>query len=500
GSYEGGNIDAVSMVNLKPSVRIPLISYPQRGGKLSVNFFIQYDSPILQPHATCDLTSPFTCHQAWYTTNGGTPLNIYSDAFPYLTCPSCNGAITSQPYVIQEQNGAKHQMGALASGKWLSLDATGYLYDHTNGIVTNREGTRFTWLPQTGSANGYYLPKIEDANGNLITTNASPATGIVTQITDTMGRSIPLPSGLPATDTTGCTGALPVAAAYLWSPPGLSGGTSPFKICYASISSNFQPPNCTAPTCTGLQGSGQALQSIVLPSGAAWTFQYDNGGLGQLTKIIFPTGGSITYTWNLWTSACVGPPDHSWYPYALSVASRTISANDGAGSPTYVYSQSTGTYSVITKGTDPLGNDSVHTETSLGGSASINSCSYYETELDEYQNSQTSGTLLKKTVTTYHYDTNPFGTPFNGTQTMINVIPTNVTITDVPSGKVTQTTSVPDSGVPMYNGNQAAGANILYGDILSRTDYDFGNGSPGPALRKTVKTYMALSGPNSSSY
>src|SRR5215475_9371009 len=227
GSYEGGNIDAVSMVNLKPSVRIPLISYPQRGGKLSVNFFIQYDSPILQPHATCDLTSPFTCHQAWYTTNGGTPLNIYSDAFPYLTCPSCNGAITSQPYVIQEQNGAKHQMGALASGKWLSLDATGYLYDHTNGIVTNREGTRFTWLPQTGSANGYYLPKIEDANGNLITTNASPATGIVTQITDTMGRSIPLPSGLPATDTTGCTGALPVAAAYLWSPPGLSGGTSP---------------------------------------------------------------------------------------------------------------------------------------------------------------------------------------------------------------------------------------------------------------------------------
>ncbi len=35
GAYEGGNLDNVSMTTGNLNVRIPLISYPQRGGKLA---------------------------------------------------------------------------------------------------------------------------------------------------------------------------------------------------------------------------------------------------------------------------------------------------------------------------------------------------------------------------------------------------------------------------------------------------------------------------------
>ena len=35
---------------------------------------------------------------------------------------------------------------------------------------------------------------------------------------------------------------------------------------------------------------------------------------------------------------------------------------------------------------------------------------------------------------------------------------------------------------------------------MNQSDYDYGTGAPGSLLRTTTKTYMALSGPNASSY
>jgi len=42
GSYHGGNIDTVSLFNGQLSLDIPLISYPQRGGKLKLEFHLTY--------------------------------------------------------------------------------------------------------------------------------------------------------------------------------------------------------------------------------------------------------------------------------------------------------------------------------------------------------------------------------------------------------------------------------------------------------------------------
>ncbi|MGB9244447.1 MAG: hypothetical protein WCC03_13920, partial [Candidatus Acidiferrales bacterium] len=57
------------------------------------------------------------------------------------------------------------------------MDATGYAYNPTTSVLTDREGTRYTM----GSAY-----KIEDVNGNEITQTT-------TGWTDTLGRTIPNP-------------------------------------------------------------------------------------------------------------------------------------------------------------------------------------------------------------------------------------------------------------------------------------------------------------------
>ena len=45
GTFHGGDIDQVSMVNGKLTLNIPLVSYPQRGGKLHAGFSLIYHNP-----------------------------------------------------------------------------------------------------------------------------------------------------------------------------------------------------------------------------------------------------------------------------------------------------------------------------------------------------------------------------------------------------------------------------------------------------------------------
>lgn len=72
GSYEGGDIDSVSMVNGSLTLHMPLISYPQRGGKLRVGFSLIYANPMLQPWAVCN---PYahTCSSSGYNVVYGAP-------------------------------------------------------------------------------------------------------------------------------------------------------------------------------------------------------------------------------------------------------------------------------------------------------------------------------------------------------------------------------------------------------------------------------------------
>src|SRR5262249_32791068 len=148
-----------------------------------------------------------------------------------------------------------------------------------------------------------------DANGNRITWQQPGNLDVTTGYTDTMGRNIPsllgnwaagfeqylnagtVVGGSPG-DTTGCTGPLPIMYAFTWNPPGPNGGTYPIKFCYVDVVETLptypdpnHPGTNIPPAAADTAIFGGVLQSIVLPNGTAWTFEYTNDGPRDLAKI-----------------------------------------------------------------------------------------------------------------------------------------------------------------------------------------------------------------------
>ena len=148
------------------------------------------------------------------------------------------------------------------------------------------------------------------------------------------------------------------------------------------------------------------LQSAVIPSGDYWGFVYDAcpstafaggcipepGKAGNLVQIRYPTGAKVVYTydkiyrWPKWT-------DPSYY---YGVTSRIeYDVNKNARTTTYSYAKLTDTIFTTTV-TDGMQNDVVHTFTDLAKTKQA-----YETEVDYYQGSATTGKLLKSVSMKY---------------------------------------------------------------------------------------------------
>ena len=589
GSYDGGNLDSVNLANGSLSLHIPLISYPQRGGKLNVGFSIAYSNPTIGflngQRPNCPVPNePSLCYPSngtyifesntdayflgeygvsvvpnfipsimpnLYVPNGGgcQPLgNSGVTGFHFTTTgsiipilnPSYDG--TGDPhgscgqiaqvadYTVTEADGAAHHLGATGtqtiggqgstppvSAQWFARDTSGYFLDVPSATLTDREGTRYlsSQLSYTSANNPpmccLSINAMEDINGNRVITNfaGTPSTGqSYASWNDTLGRVIPAPdpSGTTSTDSTGCTGTLATAFAYVWSLPGLNGGTYPVKFCYATPTVTLNPPDCASAAtgfCISSTETLGLLQSIVLPNATAWTFNYDSNGC--LSKITLPTGGSISYTWTLTVAGTGAKAFAVFETYRWAVSSRTV--DDGSGSATaqstwhYTLSNNTGGYVVVT---DPLNNDTVHHFTSQV--AYVNGQAYpnyqmYETETDQYAQSSSAGTLLKTTATAYSFAPDPYSKLYAG-QVLMNLVPASITTTDVQSGLSSTTTFAYDAGIPM--GTHPAGVipNAIVGNVIQKNEYDFSSSPtvPGTLLRQTNMAYMAASGPNAPSY
>jgi len=491
GAFHGGDIDQVSLSSGKLILNIPLLSYPQRGGKINLGYGLRWQNltpdvsqVCYQTSDTCSLggdrsvgaeypgTLVFLDNLAW-SAGGGTSPTLYG-----------NFANAISP------DGSLHQM-VWTGSTFESIDATGLLYNFNTATLQDSEGVRYVYA----NTNGGSPIKIEDPNGNFV--NAT-STGWL----DTLGRSINSPShATSTTNFSGCTGTNAVNSASIWTVPGPNGGTETFKFCFANYSYSFSFLLCGGGYCNNIPiaGSLSMLQSVVLPNNAAWTFQYDPA-YAALSQITLPTGGTISYTWGLTVAPCTrsvttNRSDESTTTQenlVLAVASRTVNANDGTGNHTWTYSSG--------KITDPLGNDSVHVMTGLAGTGSL-----YETQAQYYQGSSSTGTLLRTVNTDYTWNANPFlqpGPPFPPTSctSVVNVVPIRVTMS-WPNGQTSKEETDYDSGfmyVPYSYGTPSTVGS--YGRVIARRNYDYGSGSPGPLLRQTNTAYMALSGPNASSY
>jgi RHS repeat-associated protein len=568
GSYNGGNIDTTNLMNGNLSLDIPLISYPQRGGKLRLDFSLHYvnlgtyaDNPCVSFGSSC-LSGPNFQHGFYIMEKGmpeptGPPMSTEE-------CPEGGGTcIVLDSESIELSDGSIHTMGPTSASTWKTVDGSAIRLDiagtssNPSYPIKDSNGLQYTGptsgsVPPNGHAFNAYVPVEElpslrqDTNGNQI--SYSPWSGYV----DTLGRTIPVPpvpiptpimsltvngsttvystscpgltgtgssSGDGITETytycelgatqnfSGCSGPLAISLATIWNAPTPNGGTSPIKFCFVEISETLPyTPSCIVSPCNPQTYNTSALQSVVLPNGTTWTFQYTSDGNADLADVTFPTGGTLSYTW---TSASPGPSLHL-VNYPRTVVTRTLNPNDGvdpSGTWTYSYSNNWSACSsnvlqctTTTQATDPSGNASVHTFTNFGY------FSYFETQAQHFQGSSTSGTLLKTVNTSYSSFVGPtIGFSGETQWTWSTAFPTTIT-TIWANGQESQVQHAYDSSLVLYNPTFTTSGSFYissttyaepYGKELTRSEYDYGSGAPGSLLRTTTTSYLAL---NNSSY
>jgi RHS repeat-associated protein len=477
GSFHGSDVDQVNLASGHLEVRIPLVRFPQRGGKLALSFSVRLRAAIWNRTLDCS-TKP--CTTTWAVNGqppypgatgppaGGPPvLQVGADQAPpqFLLFPT-GGAFygpdrAQHPYVAV--SGASNEETLDASG--ISFIFPGFDPESTPAM-TLPDGTH-TIPPGTSPGSSGTI--FEDTSGNQITFNSA-------SITDTMGRTISYPTiPVPTSDFSGCTGELATASATVWNVPGTNGSTNTFKFCNALVhvfaglllsedQYHLEP-----------DGDFSVLQSIILPDGTAWTFGYSQPNAqgvnwGDLVKITNPTGGTISYTWNHITG-CVNPSN--LVSMSAAVATRTVDANDGTGAHQWQYSGFGGRAIV----TDPLLKDTAHTFSDLGG------CSLYET-LTQYYDGPQSGTPIKTLKTEYATaESNPI-VARGMTPTVKNVVPTRVTTTWA-NGNVSKIETDYDAGF-----NVGTGGHGIYGKPIAVRIYDYGKQNPGPLLTNTVTSYQ----------
>ena len=477
GSYQAGDIDIVNTATGKLHVHIPLLSYPQLGGRLHLNYFIDYDSSSY----SCQMIS----NHNYCTQNSTVGAWVKDDAIPHGTSTiftTDNGSIYEGTLSsIVDPEGASHRMGALPSvsgytTQLRALDASGYYMTYnsnwTSSSIYDSSGNAFT-----ASSSGAVLT---DTIGNYITLNVG------NDIVDTIGRQIPTP---PSNESTqGCK---------QWTVPAPNNELVPYTLCY-----EFQVGTSNL----------YLLTKVQLPNNTSYTFTYQTTTLTypvlmsitDLIQIGLPTGGTISYTWNTVGSECNIENGWRW------VQTRTV--NDGVDQPwtwNYSFGQSgSGATFIIV---DPLNNQAKHTSTELQNSqGTYEPCSLYETQ---YVQQDSSGHTLK-TVTTSYQAIDDDGRNYVGYD-VLSVVPTQVATTlnsgSSPQTVTTKLYSTPafsfcdlasSPQYPLFEGGCTSGqqsTQALYIGNPSNVcvnDYGAGSGCTSSTLQKASYSYLAFQNGN----
>ncbi|HET6933105.1 MAG TPA: RHS repeat-associated core domain-containing protein [Candidatus Acidoferrum sp.] len=476
GSYQHGNIDSVSLTNGNVMLHIPLVSYPQRGSKLSLGFFIRYNNKGWHIYKGSGSS-------VWQYSSGA--VDVVSDRYVYPTATTVTGPLrdgsggkyTFTYYNVLTADASSHEIVGPES-----IDASGIQYNGT--VVVDRDGVRYTY-PSSNNITA------TDPNGNQIIQNTSGWT-------DTLGRVIPgsvptdgtygtfnlnkITPGVPSTTATCPSG---TASARAWNLPAFNGGTAVIKLCYADFA--FQ----TSFGLTGVNeasGSYRLLKAVVLPNLTTWTFNYNS--YLDLTSITFPTGGTLTYVWtNL--SLISGS-------MSRAVTSRTLNANDGTGNHVWNYQWNLsvgGNSANVDVVTDPAGNDT-----------EVVRCGGYACQTLSYSGPYSTGALLKTVVSAYSTQRDPLWDYTHNPAGANSVLLSQTTTW--PGGKTNQTVSTFDSGFnysvvdytvppdPVTGDWQYITGNGYYGLQVHQNFYDYGTNAPGPLLKQTSTSYQWQSDSN----
>ena len=476
-SSGGGPFDVVDLGNLNVHMTVPILHKAGRGMPFSAD--LGYDSSIWTPTSVQGvLTWVPSATFGWITQT--------QVEWGYLTAPVASGSAPCNPPTDMSQNnftvygvwtyhdrlGVSHPFGVqtvVDPETWCSttpkppsvsgapaLDDSGYILN-ANGAsatVTTRSGQVLTVPINTTSGTA----SAQDANGNLITVNASG------QFVDTLGQAAPnnvmtlTGLGTPASPTT-----------FTYPSPG---GQASYTMNYGSYSvkTNF---GCGVAEYT--QTGISLLNNITLPDGTKYSFTYEatpgySGYVtGRLATVTLPTGGTITYGYN-YSDGHNGIVCSDGSTDGLT---RTLSPG---GEWTYTRTQVSGSHwqtTVVTPG-DPQnpGSASDNTVIDFQKDSSSVTNNFYETQRLTYQGAVSGANLLQTTVTCYNtYNSNCTTTSVSSPITQVAA-----TLQYPNSGKQTET-------VTSYNAN---------GLVTTINQYAYGSGAPGALIQNTQISYASL--------
>ncbi len=328
GTFQGGNIDSVSLSSGNVMVHIPLISYPQRGGMLRVNFFLRFNSKNWYPKFI-DNASGGLLRWTWGAKGEEHGIGLALDQPLALKTAIHNDPTDPNDPTVNilhaiTPDGASHGMEATECSAnctfdiplaYESIDATAIKatgvpeIGGSGATLIDRSGVRHTM--GTSQASGLWRAvKMEDPNGNFITISYPQLNPLVT---DALGRTI-------GTVTTASTASCPAGTTSAKNVdfPGFEGGNADLIFCYTNISpsSNFG--------FSGIQDWTYAatpfLTAVILPAQPATKWQFSYLASGEISSITLPTGGTIAYEWEVRPG---GQFVSRW------IKKRKVNANDG---------------------------------------------------------------------------------------------------------------------------------------------------------------------------
>lgn len=494
-SFQIGDIDNINLATGTLNLSIPVFQRKGRGGKLDQQYFFSYSSKIwmlnpvpdpLDPQQDSYLFWGFSpeiaphnflllegaVNQNFQSQRGSGTLNFNEQVWD---CTDSVGNAYEETADFQFEykmpDGAAYRMLNLhddvspnTGHRCTSLTAQNIGYAEAGGIELDSTTDTYKTELKDGTRNNN--DTIFDTNGNFIDTFGA----------DTLGRTVSF------TDPNGLQGVL------AWSFTDSNGGTQQATQQFSGgMNNSTQFPSAACGTAAIHQSDPTAAMlggstTVTMPDGRAYTLTFDPN-FGEVTKITLPTGGYIRYayvTLQAFDQAVFFASNAQCGMDSRRVSARFVSPDGNSQhEQEWQYSYSNANSVFTTTVTDPLGNVTVHTFDTLRRT--------HETMTQYYDN---AGHLLRTVANTWANN-----------QRMVATFPiTNTHIVDKSQAdytdwEITQsTTTLVDTNqvkeVTTTYDNDNCGGTCTLGNVLSQSEYDWGNGSPGPLLRRTVYTYL----------
>jgi hypothetical protein len=507
GSYQHGSLDKVNLANGQISLSIPLLSYPQKG-KLQLGFGLYlggrgwglaYDQPTAKLAWAYQGSGVVVAPNHWLT--GG--VEYGGSCEPNIQPPTEVGG-AAHPITFTQP--AQCSQGGVAE----TVDGSGIRMDLTT--ITDKNGVKYTARAMIATSSPFATQI--DPDGNKISYSFQSQS-----YTDSIGRQIPFPPYVDSLlhvnppqggDSTGCSGPIPIRLTKTWSIPAINNTVSTYKFCYVLIqvtsSFNFQSyADFTASKYSAQIPGYLFLQSLVLPDGRTWTFEYGsspgdppNINYGDLTKVTLPSGGTVSYTYAN-TSPC-STPTAGFYVGQGGVPNRYVTSRTEDpinGAPTHVWHYSWPHAAItceevggppyinnITR--DPDGNETEHWFSDLYdnwdqmGNPGL-TWPRSEVRTDIFQGLSSQNVLLETMTRDWSTKANG-GNRVNGP-----AFPVRDTI-QLADGLVSKKEFAYDLNLAASQGTVFAS----YGNLTEERLYAFGNGAAGPLQTRFVFAYHAF--------